>query len=110
MASKPEPRSPAAMFDILHCIISYLDPEPYTDTKSSEAIAIRKALIRLAITHTMFTKSALSALWRCLPEDDVLYHLLCVVGVAKEVPIENGWSGPHLVRRLSFPAHNAIII
>ena len=42
--------------------------------------------------------------------DDVLNHLLCVVGVAKEVPMKDGWSGPRLVRGSGFVSHNALII
>ena len=108
MTLKPEPRPPAAVFDILHCIISYLDPQPHAEANSSEETRIRQALVALATTHSTFTKPALSALWRYLSMgDDVLNHLLCVVGVAKEVPMKDGWSGPRLVRGSGFVSHNA---
>ena len=108
----PESRSPIAIHDIIHCIIAHLDPDPYVnDPHDQEGRAIRQALARLARTHSTFTKPALSALWRYLSMGDyVLNHLLCVVGVAKEVPMKDGWSGPRLVRQSGFLSHNAPII
>ncbi|KAM5540950.1 hypothetical protein V8D89_005261 [Ganoderma adspersum] len=93
----PESRSPMAIHDVIHCILAHLDPDPYVnDSHNPEGRSIRQALARLARAHSTFTKPTISALWRSLPGDDVLSHLLCVVGIANEVPQEDGWSGPRL--------------
>ena len=106
----PEPRYPVAIYDIIHCIIAHLDPDPYVDdSHNPEGRSIRQALARLARTHSTFTKPALSELWRSLPGDDVLCHLLCVLGIANEVPQEDGWSGPRLVRLSNYTLHSAAI-
>ena len=102
----PEPHSPVAIHDIIHCIIAHLDPDPYVDdSHNPEGRSVRQALARLARTHSTFTKPALSELWRSLPGDDVLCHLLCVLGIANEVPQEDGWSGPRLVRLSNYTLH-----
>ena len=75
-------RSPAAVYDILHCVISHLDPDRYPNPSDPEGWSVRQALARLATTHTTFTQPALSALWRSLPNDRALKHLLCVVRLA----------------------------
>ena len=96
-------RSPAAVHDILHCIISHLDPDPYVDPDDAKGRSIRQSLARLATTHSTFTKPALSALWRSLPNDDALKHLLCVIGLAAlEDPPKYRGVRPGLVRYSNF--------
>ncbi len=96
-------RSLADLHDILHCIISHLDPDPYVySAYHPEGRSVRQSLARLAAAHNTFTQPALSALWRYLPNDDALKHLLCVVGVAREVPHEDKERGPVLVRFSNF--------
>ncbi|KAM5540972.1 hypothetical protein V8D89_005283 [Ganoderma adspersum] len=71
-------RSPAAVHNILHCIISHLDPDPYVDPDDPKGHSIHQALAQLATTHSTFMQPALSALWRSLSNDNVLKHLLCI--------------------------------
>ena len=105
-----QPRSLAAIHDILHCIISHLSPDPYVNTWDQEGFSIRQTLGRLAVTHSMFTQPALAALWRSLSDDEVLKQLLCVVGIARKVPQQNGLSGAVLVCLTSLLPPNVTVI
>ena len=105
-----QPRSLAAIHDILHCIISHLSPDPYVNTWDQEGFSIRQTLGRLAVTHSMFTQPALAALWRSLSDDEVLKQLLCVVGIARKVPQQNRLSGAVLVCLTSLLPPNVTVI
>ncbi|PIL23599.1 hypothetical protein GSI_14912 [Ganoderma sinense ZZ0214-1] len=89
-----------AINDILRYIVSHLatdldvpTPEsPRFELDDSGADEARQALVRLAIAHSTFTKPALAALWRFLPSEEPLKHLLCVVGIAQRPPRDrNEW-------------------
>ena len=59
----------------------------------------RRTLARLAQVHTRFNQPALAALWKFLPSDEPLKHLLCLVGIAQRPPHhEDVWRKPSPVR------------
>ncbi|KAM5536122.1 hypothetical protein V8D89_010221 [Ganoderma adspersum] len=90
--------------DILHHVVSHLAadldvPTPESlrfDVDDSGSDAARQALARLARAHTTFTQPALAALWRFLPSDQALKHLLCVLGIAQRPTgdDEHAWITP----------------
>ncbi|KAI1790579.1 hypothetical protein LXA43DRAFT_946878 [Ganoderma leucocontextum] len=89
--------------DILHHIVSHLaadldvpTPEsPRFELDDSESEAARQALAQLARAHSTFAQPALAALWRHLPSDEALKHLLCVVGIAHRPPELCGTPATH---------------
>lgn len=95
-------RSPVVNHDILHCIALYLnpgwdvDPDPYEDP--SVPVCHRQALVRLAMAHSTFARPAMSVLWRSLPSDRALKGVLSVVGIAKQLPLEEHSTEPEWVR------------
>lgn len=103
-----------AVNDVLHHVVSHLAADldipppqsPRFDLDDSGSDAARQALARLATVHTTFTQPALAALWRFLPSDDALKHLLCVVGIAQRPPHdgEDAWRTPPMVLVFIFGA------
>lgn len=99
---------PATPFvnDILDHIVSRIAAELYLSTPEpprfewddSGSDAARQALARLARAHGTFTQPALAALWRYLPSDEPLKHLICVVGIAQRPRHdEDEWITPSMV-------------
>ena len=80
------------MPDIFYCVVSQLDPDSYVnpDPYWNPSLSVRQTLVRLAMTHNIFTRPALSMLWRSLPDDRALKHVLSVVGIVKPLPRASG--------------------
>ena len=76
--------------DILYHILSHLTPDPKVPSVFLEGPAdsksARNALACLARAHTIFTRPALAVMWRSLPSQGALEHLLCVLELARRPP------------------------
>ena len=87
--------------DTFYHILSHLTPDPTPRTvdlsESRDSESARKALSRLARVHSSFTQPVLAAMWRSLPSETPLEHLLCVVGIAHRRRREHWRDGPPLV-------------
>ena len=75
------------LHDIFYHILSHLAPDlkhlNITFLETFEEVETRKALARLARTHSSFTQPALAEMWRSLPSQRPLEHLPYVVGIAQ---------------------------
>ena len=107
MAATSPPTRTGIHDDIFFQILSHLCADPKADGPSSlsfretrESISARKALACLARTHSSFTQPALAEMWRSLPSQEPLEHLLLVVGIAQRPPPAE-WGRPALVCEFS---------
>ena len=93
------------LHDIFYHILSHLAPDlkglNIAFNETLEAMDTRKTSACLARTHSSFTKPALTEMWRSLPNQKALEHLLCVVGIARKRPLEQ-CDGAGLVRKSSY--------
>ena len=96
---------PPGLHDVFYLILSHLAPssaEPNSNATSSfdetpDSTSARKDLACLARAHRSFTEPTLAVLWRSLPSQKPLEHLLCVVGIAQRLPDSERSDGLSLV-------------
>ena len=82
---------PPGLHDVFYLILSHLAPnpaEPNSNVASSfdetpDSTSARKDLACLARAHRSFTQPTLAVLWRSLPSQKPLEHLLCAIGIAQ---------------------------
>ncbi len=98
----PHPIMPASSLigvnDILLHIVSHviadIDVQPTLEScfpsGGSKSNTARQTLARLARVHRRCTQPALDALWRSLPSDEALRHLLCVISMESNPPLVRG--------------------